>query len=390
MIERPKRRSASGGVLIVGSGTHFISGVSHYTRYVAVALSEQAPVSVILMRKLIPKVFYPGRARVGEALTDESYPPNIPVFDGVDWYWLPSMLRALYFLYRHRPDVLLVQWWSGAVLHSYLMLALAARLKGARIIIEIHELQDTGEAGLAPAKLYVGIFSRWLAKMADGYLVHSEFDRESLVDAFRTGHRPVKIVHHGPFSHYAVADSPPLREAPQGACNVLFFGTIRPYKGLEDLVEAFESLASESRHYWLTVVGETWEGWTRPIELIRASKYRDRITLVNHYVSDAEAGRWFAGADIVALPYRRSSASGPLHLTMDAGLPVVITDVGGLEEAVSKYNGAVIVPADSPIKLKAGLIKATTLRGSSFDDDSTWDDNANAILELYREIGILT
>ena len=92
-------------MLVVGSGTHFISGVSHYTRYVALALAERTPVSVILMRRLIPRALYPGRARVGdETLTDEDYPPEMEVFDGVDWYWIPSMLGALRLLRRSRPE----------------------------------------------------------------------------------------------------------------------------------------------------------------------------------------------------------------------------------------------------------------------------------------------
>ena len=128
-------------------------------------------------------------------------------------------------------------------------------------------------------------------------------------------------------------------------------------------MRAFESLAGEDERCWLTVVGETWEDWTEPIEMIKASKYQDRITLVNRYVSDAEVSRWFAGADVVSLPYRRSSASGPLHLTMDAGLPVVVTDVGGLREATNGYGGAVFVPAADPDSLCDGLRRAIALRG---------------------------
>ncbi len=373
------------GVLVVGSGTRFISGVSHYTRYVALALAERTPVSVILMRRLIPRVLYPGRARVGdETLTDEAYPPDMRVFDGVDWYWIPTMLGALRLLRRERPEALLLQWWTGAVLHSYLLLALAARLQGARIIIEIHEIQDTGEAKMAPARSYVRRCGRWLMSMADAYVVHSEFDRVALAKSFEIAQRPVRVVRHGPFSHYAVADSTPLREAPEDVCNILFFGTIRPYKGLEDLVQAFESLANDGERCWLTVVGETWEDWTHPIELIEASEHRDRITLVNRYVSDAEASRWFAGADVVSLPYRRSSASGPLHMTMDAGLPVVVSDVGGLGEATHGYDGAVLVPAADPDSLREGLHKAIALRGRSFTDASSWGDNADAVLGLLE------
>ena len=72
-------------------------------------------------------------------------------------------------------------------------------------------------------------------------------------------------------------------------------------------VEAFSALGPE---YRLTIVGETWEGWTMPAELIAASPVADRIAFVNRYVADAEVDRYFAEADMVVLPYRRSSASG--------------------------------------------------------------------------------
>ena len=223
--------------------------------------------------------------------------------------------------------------------------------------------------------------------LADAYIVHSEFDRKALGESFDIGQRPVRVVRHGPFSHYAVTESTRLREAPEVVCNILFFGTIRPYKGLEDLVQAFELLANEDRNCWLTVVGETWEDWTRPIEMIKTSRYRDKITLVNHYVSDAEVSRWFAGADIVSLPYRRSSASGPLHLTMDAGLPVVVTEVGGLTEAVRGYDGAVLVPGADPEALYEGLREAMALRGRRFEDTSSWAHNADAVFALLEELG---
>jgi glycosyltransferase involved in cell wall biosynthesis len=374
-------------ILVVGSGTRFISGVSHYTRYVATALGERASVSVILMRRLIPRVLYPGRKRVGAKLTDAAYPPGMPLFDGVDWYWIPSILGALRLLGRRRPEVVLFQWWTGAVLHSYLLLALLARAQGAKIVVELHEIQDTGEAGVKGARSYVALFGRWFMGLADAFLVHSEFDRKALGDSFGVGSRPVKVVRHGPYSHYAVGASEPLREAPTEACNVLFFGTIRPYKGLEDLIPAFEALAEENPEgWWLTVVGETWEGWAEPIELIEASPHRQRITLVNRYVSDEDASSWFAGADVLALPYRRSSASGPLHMTMDAGLPVVITEVGGLEEATRGYEGAVLVAPADPDSLRSGLRAAAELRGRSFEDGGSWEEHAEAVLTLAEEL----
>src|SRR5947209_3471665 len=115
-------------VCVVGAGKRFLSGISYYTLHLVNVLAQSHNVSVILMRQLLPKVFYPGRRRVGESLTQLEYDPKVRVFDGVDWYWIPSIVRSLAFLIRERPDVAIFQWWSGTVLHSYLLLALVVRL----------------------------------------------------------------------------------------------------------------------------------------------------------------------------------------------------------------------------------------------------------------------
>ena len=141
-----------------------------------------------------------------------------------------------------------------------------------------------------------------------------------------------------------------------GTVNLLFFGTIRPYKGLESLLRVFSGLTPhEASGLWLTVVGETWEGCTEPARLVAASPYRDRISFVNDYVPDEVVSAAFGHADVVVLPYRRSSSSGPLHVAMNWGLPVVVTRVGGLPEAAAGYQGAVFVAPGDDNELRDGI-----------------------------------
>ena len=139
-------------ICVVGAGTRFLGGISYYTLHLVNALARSHVVSLILMRQLLPTCFYPGRKRVGARLTWLEYDPLVRVFDGVDWYWLPSMLRALLFLLRERPDAVVFQWWSGTVLHSYLLLALVSRLLRVQTVIEFHEVLDPGEAKLPVAQ----------------------------------------------------------------------------------------------------------------------------------------------------------------------------------------------------------------------------------------------
>ncbi len=377
-------------VCVVGSGPRFLSGISYYTNRLAGALAQRHDVSVILMRQLLPTRLYPGRERVGKQLVDLRYPPGTRVFDGVDWFWGPSIVRAVALLVRQRPDVVVLQWWTGTVLHTYLALALVARLLGARVVMEYHEVLDTGELAVPLAAAYVRAFKPLLVRLTDGAVVHSEFDRRDLIEHYAIGRKPLVLAPHGPYDQHVVDDGapPPVAAADRdGVCRLLYFGVIRPFKGVEDLVEAFGRLApDQAAGFTLTVVGETWEGWEVPAEAIAASPYRDRITFVNHYVADDEVGSFFAAADAVVLPYHRSSASGPLHIAMAHGLPVVVSQVGGLVEATREYEGAVPVAPADPAALAGALLEVAALKDRRFADPHSWERTLDRYDELFPAV----
>lgn len=362
-------------VCVVGSGWAFLSGITVYSCRLANALAEDYRVSAVLMRRLLPRRLYPGADRVGLDLMNLSYRKEVTVFDGIDYFWVPSMLRGIAFIWRQHPQTVLLQWWTGTVLHSYLVLGVVARLRGARVVLEFHEVLDTAEASRLLPRLYVNALLRPLLALASAFVVHSEFDRVAVERQYKTGGRPVQVVPHGPYDHLESALDRRASSRPphDGVLTVLYFGTIRPYKGVEDLVSAFDLLDPEqAAQYRLVVVGETWEQWVLPGHLIASSPYRDRIEFVNRYVDDDEVGAYFAEADAVVLPYLRSSSSGPLHVTMSHGLPVVVTAVGGLVEAAAGYEGAKFVPPHDVEALRAALLDLPSMAGRRYADPHSW------------------
>jgi glycosyltransferase involved in cell wall biosynthesis len=96
----------------------------------------------------------------------------------------------------------------------------------------------------------------------------------------------------------------------------------------------------------------------------------------------------FAAADAVVLPYRRSSSSGPLHIAMSAGLPVVVASVGGLVEAAGDYTGASFVPTQDPTALAAAMAELPARRGERFGDPHSWDTTVDAYGELLTRLGV--
>ncbi len=387
-------------VMVVGAGWRFTSGISYYTCRLTNAIAEVAPVSALLMRQLVPTRLYPGRERVGQPVNDLAYDPSVNVFDGVDWFWGQSIRKARRFLDANRPQVLILQWWTGAVLHSYLRLAQLARRSGCRVIIEWHEVQDTGEARIpGVARSVTTAMKLLLLRNVDGHVMHSQYDLDLLRQTYDLPDELVAVAAHGPYDHHGRKAQPDTAPAAAPAAGqdaakdfvFLYFGVVRPYKGVEDLVAAFDLLPPEVRNRCrLVLVGEKWEGWTAPEEAIAASPNADRIQFTDRYVTDAEVAEHFARADAVVLPYRRSSSSGPLHIAMSSGLPVIVTEVGGLVEAAGGYEGTRFVPPADPPALAAAMAELPDRPVTRFADPHSWSTTVEAYGQLLRRIGAPT
>jgi glycosyltransferase involved in cell wall biosynthesis len=383
-------RDGQDRVVVIGAGTLYASGISHYTYLLSAALADEYDAGALLMRRLVPRRLYPGREHVGAAVASAvAYPANVPVYDGVDWYWGPSLTGALRYLDRQRPTVVIFQWWTGAVLHTYLRLARYAVQRGARVILEWHEGQDVGEAALPGTRQYVRTLMPRLLSLVDAHVVHSSYDLQAIRAAYALDGALVRVTPLGPFGHVV---PPPTAPADTGAAGhapfqLLYLGVVRPFKGVEDLVAAFSALdRDQASRFRLAVVGETWEGWTAPDQAIARSPHADLIERVDRYVTDAELAAYVERADAVVLPYHRSSSSGPLHVAMAAGLPVIVTAVGGLAEAVQDYEGALLVPPRDPAALRAALLRLPERRGDRYKDPHSWQRTVDAYSALIGQL----
>jgi glycosyltransferase involved in cell wall biosynthesis len=127
----------------------------------------------------------------------------------------------------------------------------------------------------------------------------------------------------------APADSP----APGSSAaptRLLFFGIVRPYKGLDVLLRA---LAQAPAHVTLTVAGEFWPDSTEMDNLIAELGLADRVTLRPGYVPADEIPALFGAADALVMPYREATASQNALLAFAHGVPVITTTAGALAEA---------------------------------------------------------
>jgi len=378
-------------ICIVGPSKRFLSGISYYTICLANAMSAERDVSVICFRQLLPTFLFPGKSHVGKNISDQNFLSTFPVFDGMDYNNPLTWFQAYRFLKMQKPNIIVLQWWTSSVAHMHLLLRLFSSLTNRpKIIIEFHEVVDPFEESILPIRLYSKITGKVLRKNLDAYITHSESDKQLVSDRYAIDPEKIHVIPLGLFDQYGELLNE--KEA-KGILSIseeftiLSFGLIRKYKGIPYLIRAFEQLPSEilekSR---LLIVGEVWEDRKELLDQIKTSPLREKITLVDEYVSDEKVNVYFSAADVVVLPYLRASQSGIAHIAMSFGKPVVVSEVGGLKESMAGYKGTFFVPPGDVESIRKAVLSQFGNREHYEAPDQKWDRIINRYVELIESI----
>jgi glycosyltransferase involved in cell wall biosynthesis len=233
---------------------------------------------------------------------------------------------------------------------------------------------------------------RRLYDLADALVVHSEYGRRRLVEMRGLDPRKLHVVHHGAFEHLTrlPGEQPLGAELQQVSGPVaLFFGLMRPYKGLDVLLEAWRGVSGAE----LWIVG-------RPLIDVKALRTLapPGVRFVTRFVSDAELPAYFRRADVVVLPYSRTERfdqSGVLAISLAFAKPTIVTDVGGFSE-LAGTGAAALVPAGDPLALRETLTRVLDdgaererlARGAAAAAAGpySWGEAARRTLVLYRDL----
>ncbi len=226
----------------------------------------------------------------------------------------------------------------------------------------------------------------------DALIVHSEYGRRALSDGLGVAAEKISVIPHGAFDELATrtpdAALPAELAAVEGPV-VLFFGLLRPYKGVETLLDAWRGVTGAE----LWIVGRA----RMDLAPLRACA-GPGVRFVPRFVADAELAAFFRRAAVVVLPYsptERLDFSGVLATALAFGRATVVSDVGGLSEVaahgaarlvapgdVEALRGALTELIDSPSAREAlGAAALAAARGPY-----SWDAAARATLELYRRL----
>lgn len=279
-----------------------------------------------------PGWLYPGVGDKEEGLEGYFEPGVTYVIDSVNpltWRNALSCARAF------SPSIVVFPWWNAYWAICFSWLANQLRAKDVEVVFLCHNVIEHEDA------LWKRMLSMRALSAADRFVVHTSADRDELLRLIPSAH---VAVHPHPVYDQFPAPAVPLPR--QSRLELLFFGFVRPYKGLDVLLAAMCHLKGQDVH--LSIVGEFWKGVGEVASYVDNAGLQRQVEILPRYVSMQEAASYFARCDVVVLPYLSATGSGVLALAYHYGRPVISTRVGGLPEVIEEgVTGVLVNPGSS-------------------------------------------
>lgn len=331
-------------VAIVGPVFPYHAGIAYCTTKTAEELEKYFEVEVVSFSRQFPKRFYPGKDDRDPSLVAKTPRGARFALDVVNpLTWIREGMR----LRRSRPDAVILVWWVWVWAMQYLVLCAFLR-RTTKVVLQCHNIGDK-----EPAR-----WKRWLTdrilNRADALVVHAKSEGE---EAARRVRDPQKVVQTFLPIHELGGVTPTREEAKKrlavsGDC-ALFFGHVRPFKALDVVLKAWNSVTVPAT---LLVAGEVWWNDEKLYRgLVEKFKLQDRVRLDFRFIPDDEIATWFAAADVVLAPYRVEAQSGVVLTAFHFDRPVIATTVGGMPEIVENRVNGLLVPPDNPAALAAAI-----------------------------------
>jgi glycosyltransferase involved in cell wall biosynthesis len=294
---------------------------------------------------------------------------------------VPDMLRLRRDL---DADVVHYQWLTVPSLDAHLLAPRRPRLMTAHYILP----PQPSRRQLRSARRVFGAM--------DAVVVHSEHSATRLRNEVGLDPAKVRVIPHGAFDYLTrLPEEKPLPAELEGAEGpvILCFGLLRPYKGIENLLEAFGRIVASNAGAELWIVGNPRMD-VAPLRR-QAQEAGGRVRLVTRFVDDAEIPSIFRRADLVVLPYLDAEHSGVLYTGLAFGKPLVLSAVGGFPEVAETGAARLVPPGDTEslaatleelIGDEAARAELAAAASAAAVGPYSWDETARRTMDLYREL----
>lgn len=367
-----------------------LRALSSYCLELSLAMADLTRVRFLSFRKIYPAFLYPG----GTLQEDHTFPEivhkRLYIRRFLTWYNPLTWLIEGFFT---KADLLHAQWWSLPLFMIYACVCLGFRLRKKPIVFTVHNVLPHEKSRLFT------LASGLLFQLGDHFLVHSPKNKHQLIRQYGISPKQITIIPHGPLDFHVPSNL--SKQEARAKLNIqpekkmiLLFGAIRPYKGIDTAIAAFEKVLQEIPDARLVIAGKLWEDWSPYRNQIRNLHLEDHIDTFLNYIPAEMVSVFFKAADLVLLPYHHfDSQSGVGAIAVSFRKPMIVSNAGGLPELVNDPRG-IVSPKDDEALAKTIIstlldpdqLKAMENSANEVAEKISWPSIAKQILSVYKNL----
>ncbi len=307
--------------------------------------------STVSFTLLYPSIFFPGTSQY-ETSGFVAFPHADRIRRLINSINPVSWIRAALHIRKLRPDAVVFVWWMPFFGPAYWTISKLLNRGKTRVVFLMENFISHEHRWFDKA------LASFTVRTADAFICQSHFVREQLTKSF--SRKPVYQTTLSIYDCYdlgkytAATAREQLGISGEGPV-VLFFGLIRPYKGLDRLIGAFPEILKAYPGATLLVAGECYESGEKYRRLIREAGIGDHVSMHLKYIPNENVEPYFKAADVVCLPYYSATQSGIVMMAYGFRKPVVVTDVGGLRELVEEGKTGTVIQGNEPGEVATGV-----------------------------------
>ena len=318
-------------IVILGTAYPYRGGIAAFNERLARQFQEEGhEVSIITFTLQYPSFLFPGKTQY----TTDPAPEDLHIercvssVNPFNWRKVGRMLN------RGQFDMVVFAYWMSFFAPCYGRIA--RKIKNAQCIALIHNMMPH------EGSLLDRLLTPFFVKSMDGFVALSKSVMNEVAKLDKH-EKPKAWAPHPIYDHYGAKEA---RETAlehlgldQSYRYMLFFGLVRAYKGLDWLLEAFADERLRAYPLKLIVAGEFYDDEAPYLEKMKSLGLQDKVVIVNQFIPDDCVKDYFNACDIVVQPYKSATQSGVTQVAYHFEKPMLVTNVGGLEEIVP--NGKV-------------------------------------------------
>jgi D-inositol-3-phosphate glycosyltransferase len=270
--------------------------------------------------------------------------------------------RLILYAATAKPRIFHILWNNKFETFDRTLLMLYYRLLGKAVVLTAHNVnklkRDSADTALNRLTLKIQY------RLADHIFVHTPKMKNELLEEFGVPPGRVTVIPFGinnsvPNTALSTKEAKKRLGIHANHKTILFFGRIKPYKGLEFLIPAFQKIVRGHSDYRLIIAGQLempsdsyWESIQKEIQqYVETGQIIPRI----EFIPDSEIEVYFKAADALVLPYKEIFQSGVIFLGYNFGLPVLAADVGSLNEDIVEGTTGFVFRPEDPIDLARAI-----------------------------------